>query len=233
MAKLIANIRQLSTQVQKIHSHLSLKLQPNYVPTSTLHQVPFGSAQPVYVIPNFLTVKECQHFRTQADAIGFQEATVDRQLTRSKTDPVDVQTSASRKEIRNNLRLIFDDDELANQLQHRLIQFNLPLHVPYSCNPRMKIYRYLPGQYFKRHPDGIFTDPVTRKQSRYTFMVYLNDNLTGGETQFHFDRTNHPIKPLQGQAVIFFHNLIHEGLPITEGQKDVLRSDLMFEIPPN
>jgi prolyl 4-hydroxylase len=87
------------------------------------------------------------------------------------------------------------------------------------------------SQYFKRHRDGIYLDPETGKQSQYTFLVYLNDmnHCTGGETQFYLpEQKLHIIHPQQGLAVIFFHNLIHEGLPIKEGYKYVLRSDLMY-----
>lgn len=232
MAKLMSLCRQLTSQT--IHTTTPFQLLPNYQPKSFLNQV---TAQPIYLIPHFLTSHECDLLRAQADSIGFHQATVDRQLKRSKDDKVDLQTSISRKDIRNNLRLIFDHKDLADQLFQRLKLFYLPIQEVGTnlkldgCNPRMKIYQYQAGQYFKRHRDGIYLDPETGKQSQYTFMVYLNDlgNSKGGETQFHSEEGKiNIIIPRQGLAVIFFHNLIHEGLPIIDGHKYVLRSDLMY-----
>jgi len=57
-------------------------------------------------------------------------------------------------------------------------------------------------------------------------MIYLNDNYEGGETTFN-DLT---IRPQQGMALVFLHDLEHEGSVVRQGVKYVLRSDIMFRL---
>ncbi|MGK0390517.1 MAG: prolyl 4-hydroxylase [Maribacter sp.] len=55
-------------------------------------------------------------------------------------------------------------------------------------------------------------------------MVYLNKNMKGGETRF----IESTIQPKIGKALIFRHGLVHEGCPVLEGVKYVLRTDIMY-----
>jgi hypothetical protein len=55
-------------------------------------------------------------------------------------------------------------------------------------------------------------------------MMYLNDNFEGGETTFRELK----IRPRQGMALLFLHNLYHEGTQVTRGVKYVLRTDVMY-----
>ncbi len=57
-----------------------------------------------------------------------------------------------------------------------------------------------------------------------TFMIYLNEDMKGGETKF----IECDIKPETGKALIFIHELLHEGAPVLEGVKYVLRTDVMY-----
>jgi prolyl 4-hydroxylase len=59
-----------------------------------------------------------------------------------------------------------------------------------------------------------------------TFIIYLNDDFDGGETDF--PKRNIKIKPNKGKAVLFYNtnkkgeileNSFHAGLPITKGNK--------------
>jgi prolyl 4-hydroxylase len=58
-------------------------------------------------------------------------------------------------------------------------------------------------------------------------MVYLNEACEGGETNFLIE--NISVEPKTGMALIFDHQLFHEGAAVTSGRKYVLRSDIMFE----
>ena len=64
--------------------------------------------------------------------------------------------------------------------------------------------------------------------SQFTLMVYLNDDLQGGETTF----TRLSIKPETGTALLFFHQIEHAGAPVTTGVKYVLRTDVMYRRRP-
>jgi len=63
------------------------------------------------------------------------------------------------------------------------------------------------------------------KKSRLTFMVYLNDDFTGGETKF----DDAFIQPKARTALLFVHEQKHESLNIETGRKYVLRSDVFYK----
>ena len=95
--------------------------------------------------------------------------------------------------------------------------------------------RYEVGQEFKAHTDYFEPDGQdfvkycsVAGQRTWTFMVYLNGDFRGGQTRFdHWVRTINVI-PCAGMALVFEHPLLHEGAPVIEGRKYVLRSDVMY-----
>lgn len=141
-----------------------------------------------------------------------------------------VRGAVMRPDIRNNDRVAFDDPALAADLLARVRD-----HVPEvlsgmqlcGANERLRCYRYKPGQRFAPHYDGAFVRD-DREQSLVSFLVYLNEDFVGGETNFlELGRT---IVPRAGMALPFQHRLLHEGAEVREGCKYVLRSDLMYRV---
>lgn len=133
--------------------------------------------------------------------------------------------------IRNNTRVIFDDPELAADLFARI-----RAHVPErllgldvcGCNERFRCYKYEPGQQFRLHMDGSFVRHE-RERSLLTFMIYLNEDFEGGETDF--PEAEETIVPRTGAALLFQHPVSHEGCAVTRGIKYVVRSDVMYRQP--
>lgn len=131
------------------------------------------------------------------------------------------------KSIRNNERVEYDDSVLAARLWEKLKQ-----HCPASIEEwyvmglsgHFRFYKYGPGERFKRHMDGRYRRSAT-EESRITFMVYLNHDYQGGETVFDDVR----IVPVTGRALCFIHEQKHESIPIIQGTKYVLRSDVMYK----
>ena len=172
-------------------------------------------SQDIWTVRNFLSQEECDGLIAQAEAKGFEPATINAQ-GRSRRD----------EDVRNNDRVILDDVALAASLWTRARE-----HVPpflagrqaVGLNERFRFYRYAAGQQFKGHIDGSFLRP-TGEQSLLTFMIYLNDGYRGGETAFQ----SVVVAPSCGLALIFAHALFHEGRAIVEGHKYVLRTDVMF-----
>ncbi|MEM6967561.1 MAG: 2OG-Fe(II) oxygenase, partial [Bacteroidota bacterium] len=103
-----------------------------------------------------------------------------------------------------------------------------------QLNERIRICRYLPGQYFNKHLDGVHYRSKTL-QSKLTFMIYLNDNKTyeGGRTLFFNSKEDDTViqsfAPETGDLIIFDHNLWHSGEEVTSGEKYILRSDILYE----
>ncbi len=133
-----------------------------------------------------------------------------------------------RPDIRNNARVMLDDVVLAATLFDRIAaQLPSPLCDlrPVGANERFRCYRYLPGQRFAPHYDGAF-ERNDHERSLLTYIVYLNEGFEGGETGFlDFDVT---AVPRTGSALLFQHQMLHEGVSVRAGTKYVLRSDVMY-----
>lgn len=202
-----------------------MKLQ---LDTNTLqHLEPVVHKEGVITIDGFLSPEQCRQFIDLAEQGGFEPATV-----RMK------EGAQMRTDIRNNDRYIFDDFDLAAELwtgvEPFMDAFDLDVQ-PVALNERFRFYRYDPSQRFKRHRDGI--ESIRGLTSRVTFMVYLNDDCRGGETTFieyayeDGKRVEDAIRiaPKTGTALMFKHRLWHEGTPVQEGRKYVLRTDVLCD----
>ena len=67
-------------------------------------------------------------------------------------------------------------------------------------------------------------------------MLYLNTPDKGGETNFLNPRDEEDavrVRPRAGLALVFDHNLLHEGGRLVEGIKYAVRTDVMFERIPD
>lgn len=172
-------------------------------------------AEGIYTLPDVLTPDECQELIALTEAKGYEAAPI---------------TTASgfvlRPEIRNNSRVIIDDPAQADLLWPRVrdeVPGFLRGRQAIGLNERFRFYRYDPGERFAPHQDGAYRRD-NGEQSHLTFMVYLNDGFDGGETKFH----EAEITPKTGMALIFEHQLRHEGAAVRTGRKYVLRSDVMY-----
>jgi predicted 2-oxoglutarate/Fe(II)-dependent dioxygenase YbiX len=92
-----------------------------------------------------------------------------------------------------------------------------------GLNERFRFYRYDPGERFAPHRDGAYHRD-NGEDSLLTFMVYLSEGFTGGDTVF----PNLAVTPRLGMALIFEHQILHEGAAVISGRKYVLRSDVMY-----
>lgn len=178
----------------------------------------------LFVIHDFFTPEECDEHIAISEAQGYDDAPI---------------TTASgfvmRKDVRNNTRVIIDDSDLAARLFERSRPF-LPSRVGswylHEFNERFRYYRYDVGQTFRPHFDGSFARNG-QEESQLTFMIYLNDDFTGGTTEFYYNDGKHKasVQPQRGMALVFYHAQLHEGAPVTSGRKYVLRTDVMYKLP--
>jgi predicted 2-oxoglutarate/Fe(II)-dependent dioxygenase YbiX len=181
-----------------------------------------------FTLEQIFTRDECQAMIRRTENLGFATATV-----------TIAGSTQNLPGVRNNDRVKFEDEVLAARLWQRLAP-----HIPAQLedwnavrlNDHFAVYRYDPGQRFKRHQDGtVQTD--RGEESRFTVLVYLNDDCDGGETIFSdVDRSGSqikfletPVKPRPGMALVFKHELWHEGAPVTRGRKYVLRTDVLYQ----
>jgi predicted 2-oxoglutarate/Fe(II)-dependent dioxygenase YbiX len=179
----------------------------------------------IFLIHGVFSTQECSDLIARAEAIGFEAASV--------RTPGGPQMMAH---VRNNDRVVLTDPALADAMWRRIADLLPMLDGECACgvDPLLRFYRYLPGQRFKRHKDGIATDPLGR-QSKLSYLIYLND-CDGGATVFtdHFldngqyQTKSTPIEPRTGCALLFRHARWHEGTPVTSGAKYVLRTDVFY-----
>ena len=136
-----------------------------------------------------------------------------------------------RSDVRNNERVIFDDEQLAAEVLEKARK-----HIPnemrgrrmVAANERFRCYRYKHGMRFAPHADGSFERG--QDKSFYTYLIYLNSEMEGGETNFAVEPPL-SIQPEQGLGVVFQHPIVHEGAEVLSGIKYVARTDLMYRKP--
>lgn len=91
-------------------------------------------------------------------------------------------------------------------------------------SPRFYMSKYFVNNRIEPHIDGNYEQPPYK--SIYTFLIYLNDNFTEGETVIQNKDTI--IKPKEGRAVILDQQTEHWTNKIIIGCKYILRSDLLI-----
>jgi hypothetical protein len=169
----------------------------------------------VFTLHPILDYRECQALIGRAEAVGFEMASI---ITARGAQVVE--------EVRNNDRVIIDDEALAAALWERVHEYvprSLMGREVMGLNERFRFYRYVPGQRFRWHSDGCF-QRENGERSLLTFMIYLNEGYTGGHTRFEWTQ----VSGRTGMALVFGHGLIHEGAVLETGRKYVIRSDVMY-----
>ena len=178
----------------------------------------------VFVIHDFLSREECAALIQRSEDLRYEPGTV---------------ADVVIEQVRNNERVLVDDVSLAADLFHRaepLLPAIIDGHGLVGFNERWRFYRYQPGQTFKPHRDGSYFRVKTLEESQLTFMIYLNDAMMGGETRFFADMgqafRQQPylsVQPKGGMALVFVHEIWHEGAVVHSGRKYVLRTDVMYK----
>lgn len=179
----------------------------------------------IVTVSDIVTPDECRELIELTESIGYGAAPI---------------TTAfgfiHAPKVRNNGRVMIDDSDRAAWLWERV-----RAHVPQErdggravgLNERFRYYRYEPGQYFRWHFDGCFVRS-DRERSLLTLMVYLNEDLLGGETEFAActgSGEDLRVRPETGKALLFEHHVRHQGAPVLDGVKYVLRTDVMYRAP--
>lgn len=199
----------------------------------------------VWVIPNFFSEKECQNWVDFCESSGGFEYTA---------HPAD-QFIAHRECFRMQQH---DAEELASRIFQRLkggkpssngclksiqqesVDLYHPDRVPIGCNPNLRVYKYTKGHSFGKHVDG---SNIIGKEggdlqgcsTEMTMLIYLS-KCTGGATRFHTGRSkkkasSFAFQPQVGALLLHVHGdhcLEHEADPVMDGNKYVLRTDLVY-----
>ncbi|PAY19061.1 hypothetical protein CKO51_13080 [Rhodopirellula sp. SM50] len=182
------------------------------------------AGEDVFSVADFLSTNECDEFIHWSESLGYEPSMV------STPDGAKMNL-----DWRNNMRVIVDNDTRAEWLWKRAEPFvpdTIADWQPIGLNERLRFYRYDPGEQFDWHSDGCFIRD-NGDRSFLTFLVYLSEDCTGGETLFSDNRVrpqfgDFSVAPQTGKALFFEHTLLHKGERVTTGRKYVLRSDVMY-----
>ncbi|XP_071088608.1 uncharacterized protein [Haliotis cracherodii] len=174
-----------------------------------------------FVLENVLSPEECQWFIEKTEQKGYKRALVtlgDRQ--------------ESKPELRNSSRYMWESTKESEKLWNRVKTYIPEVfngRKALGLNERLRFLRYEPGEYFRIHKDGIYTKK-NMERSYITVQLYLNEGFQGGCTTFFSSDAVQkvPVVPKQGSALIFQHDILHEGSEVMEGRKYAVRTDVMY-----
>lgn len=186
--------------------------------------LPFIREGTAFLIEDALSPQHCRALQAYASALGFAATGHDYPPS-----------------YRDNDRQVCDDAEFASRLFGDLSSL-LPAAVTAAdgstwslcgLNSRFRFCRYRGGQGFRIHQDGAH-EPAADRRSILTLQVYLDDDpaRVGGQTRFYAARQGGllgGVTPRIGRAIVFEHRLWHDGEPVTQGEKHVLRTDVMYQ----
>ena len=181
----------------------------------------------IFTVADVFDAGACRELIARGEGLGFEAASV--------------ATAAGAQmltHIRNNDRVTWEDAAFTADLWSRVRAY-VPQEMNgfgvVGLNPRLRFYRYDVGQRFKRHQDGR-VQTAEGWISRLSFLIYLNEEYTGGETKFR-DYTHTPdgrltneivVVPQTGMGLFFAHERKHEGAPLLSGRKYLLRTDVLY-----
>ncbi|OCH95048.1 hypothetical protein OBBRIDRAFT_721574 [Obba rivulosa] len=191
----------------------------------------------ILLLDGFLSSEECKNLVKFIDS---QQLELTPPKKKGEAERVNYRHSITSAEIAQKL---FD------VLAPHIPEFSYPTRVKgrpdnatrpaHSLNSNIRMYKYTSGQYFGPHYDDSVRDAVTGEKSEWTLLLYLTgveDGVKGGETIFyqsHKGRKQDAIVAslTRGTALLHRHGqdcMLHEGSPVTQGVKYILRSDVMF-----
>jgi prolyl 4-hydroxylase len=175
----------------------------------------------LFTHPCVISQEECEALIALSENLGFQSARIEGAWNGPRAFVV--------QEGRDNCRVAIEDFELAAALWRRVSRM-VPEKIEHKSvvglNERLRFYRYEAGQSFGPHRDGYYKRSET-EQSLLTLILYLNEDYIGGET-FFTDMEN-LIVPKAGKALLFPHQLWHEGRMVRDGCKYILRTDVIYK----
>jgi prolyl 4-hydroxylase len=170
-----------------------------------MSQRPENPAEGIYTIDSFLQHEEIAEFREMI-----------------QTPPAEADQFTANG-LFNNFKVI--DQGLATRFYERLIASGLTADRGHSflrANHYVMAGHYRPGDQFSLHTDtGLFYDRKRGEKSRWTLLIYLNDNFDGGQTTFFTDTGKEVVRiqPRAGRALLFDIDLWHRGEEVRGGEK--------------
>lgn len=176
-------------------------------------------------VDNFLSEGECDVLIDIIESVG---------LTRSHVASDEAGGYSSISESRTSSTcVLYNDDPFVLDIHEKIASY---VSLPLNHGESLQGQKYKAGQFFKPHRDyfeGKSAENycLSGGNRKKTFMIYLNDDMEGGETDFAL--LGRKIIPKKGKAVVWDsfkedgsldENTLHEGCPILKGTKYIITS---------
>lgn len=218
------------------------------------HLIPIYNRAPcAFLIHNLFSSDECAHLIKLAEDTGFEYATVEgpkgnqimrrdiRTCGRCMIDDVKLADSIYEKV----MAAIRGTQPFEEKVMHApwvsraraSAQNNMKENgrlTAVGLNERLRVMKYSKGHFFNTHQDIAYTrgpefGERAGEKSHITVQIYLNDKFKGGTTRFVSGNRYYDVHPRKGSALVFDHNLLHQGAQVTKGIKYSVRTDIMFK----
>lgn len=170
---------------------------------------------------DFLSAEECDLIIEEAKKRELQQSTISND---KGIHMVDLERRRSKQ-----CWLTSGDHWIVQRISQKICSY-IPL--PESHQEDLQVVRYTEREYYRIHFDTPYQQKVIDRFNRFcgprvaTFLIYLNDDFEGGETEFILARKL--ITPKKGKAILFYNvdiNLslipesIHVGKEVVQGTK--------------
>jgi hypothetical protein len=123
--------------------------------------------------------------------------------------------------------------EIANLIGKRILQSGFSVNGV-SFSDILYFSEIEKNQPFFIHTDtGVYYNRKTNVRSRYTVLLYLNDNFDGGNTSFYTNefKKSVSITAKKNKIVVFDISLFHSGDTVTSGTKRWIGTELIGPFP--
>lgn len=116
--------------------------------------------------------------------------------------------------------------DLTPKLRQKIANY---FNVPVETIEPLQFQRYGPNQQYRAHHDYFSTGKNLENNRIWTFIIYLNEDFTGGATEFPL--LNIGVRPRAGSGVFFKYDYddteinnktLHAGTPVMTGSKTIV-----------
>jgi len=195
--------------LSNIHNIKKIQIDPNNIDN-------------VFTLDKVLSENECKWIIERGEKLGFEPATV---------YSTEEDNNVIRKDIRDNFRVLEKFPAFGSRLWEvvkGLIPETIDGKKSIGFYELFRYYKYLKGNNFAPHVDHVvFSEDLDGTESRFTFIIYLNEGYKGGFTRF--PNLGVDVIPTSGKVLLFRHENFHEGVTVEEGVKYLIRTDVMYK----
>lgn len=221
-------------------------LRPSAFSPDQVKYVDLHLDQMGFVLENVFSVDECRALISESKRVGYGSLEGEFLPSMRDNKRALIMCPKLADELWNRVKSFIERD--ARVLALRPFGFNAQgTWKPTRLNPLFRFCEYTaPSVGFVPHRDASFIGG-SEERSIFTIMLYLNDEFEDGTTNFLHSHTGgridetideelkrgydvvYKLRPKPGLCVIFEHTILHEGAPVPQGHKYLLRTDVVFQ----